>query len=186
MSQAALKVVETEAVDERPRLRALPKWRPRSGPKLVHGAVALGGLAAIVITQLGLSVALADGAIEIQSIQQQTADAQLKQQSMSEQVAALESPQHLATTAQGLGMISSEQQHYISLATGDVTAGADAPGQAAEALNGAGVLYVPNELVQSQVPLEDTSKNALAQQREREAEGYPGMLEPAEGVAAND
>lgn len=178
--------LESKGLETKPRLRALPRLRPRSGPKLVHGVVAMAGLGAIVMAQLGLSVALADGALEIQSIQQQTSDAQLQQQAMSEQVAAFQSPQHLASTAQGFGMISSEQQHYISLASGEVTVGADAPGQAMEALNSAGVLYVPNELVQSQVPLEDTSRTAMEQQRDREAEGYPGMLQPAEGVAADD
>lgn len=172
---------------EKPGLRALPRWRPRSGPKLIHGAVALAGLAGIVIAQLGVSVALADGTMEVKDIQTQTSEVKLHQQAMSEQLATLESPQQLASTAQGLGMVSSEQQHFISMATGEVTVGADAPKQTAQALNSGGLLYVPNELVQSQVQLDDaTGKAALAAQQEREEQGYPGMLEPVEGVAADD
>ena len=194
MSTAALRQRDAERDIEsgserapQPRLRAVPRWRPRSGPKLIHGAVALAGLAAIVIAQLGVSVALADGAMEIKAIQAETSEAQLHQQAMSEQLAALESPQQLATAAHGMGMVSSEQQHYISMATGEVTVGADAPAQAAQALNSGGMLYVPNELVQSQVQISGaTDKSALAAQQEREEQGYPGMLEPVEGVAVDD
>lgn len=194
MSTAALRQrdierdVETaEEQHERPSLRALPRWRPRSGPKLVHGIVALAGLAGIVLAQLAMSVALADGAMEVKAIQQETSEAKLQHQTLSEQIATLESPQNLASSAQSLGMVSSEQQFFISMESGAVTSGADAPGQGIEALNAGGMLYVPNELVQSQVPLDNAaSQSALQQQREREQQGYPGMLEPAEGVAADD
>ncbi|WP_293694787.1 hypothetical protein [uncultured Agrococcus sp.] len=174
--------------NERRRFTALPRLAPRRGPKLVHGVVALSGLIAIVVAQLIMSVALSDGAYELRALQLEQAQAERTQQGLQEQVIALESPQHLAMSAEALGMENGDQRQFIELSTGSVTTGPDA----LHVENGSVVadgsrLAVPNELVMSENELREARQGrAMDDQRQRESDGYPGMLLPAEGVASQE
>lgn len=193
MSTAAMKAAEPlehgdERRDERRRFVALPRLAPRRGPKIAHGVVALAGLIAIVIAQLVLSVALSEGAYELRSLQLEQSQVERTEQNLREQVSTLESPQHLAVSAEALGMENGEQRQFIELATGEVSTGPDALLiDNSSVMNNGSRLAVPNELVMSENELREArQESALESQRTREAEGYPGMLLPAEGVAGQD
>ena len=190
MSNAALRQLnaplQTPQEESSPRRRFvdLPRIAPRRGPKLAHGVVALIGLGAIVAAQLGMSVALSDGAYQLQGLQVEHAQSQRTQQSLQERMSALASPQGLATGAEALGMENGGERRYIELATGAVTVGPDALHVENAARVGTSRLAVPNALVQSERDLSAIRQGqVMAEQRHREAQGYPGMLLPSQGVA---
>lgn len=184
----AVEEIDDSEVDERHRrgLTALPAWRPRSGPKLIHGFIAMTGLIGIIIAQLTMSVGLTDSALQLQTLQSESAAAERTQQALTEELSALQSPQNLSLEAETLGMVAGEPAQYLSLATGALTAGADNIAMSPNATSPGGSLYVPHEFVQSEAGIATvTERDAMAAQREREREGYPGMLEPAAGVATD-
>ncbi|HIY67243.1 MAG TPA: hypothetical protein H9830_13320 [Candidatus Agrococcus pullicola] len=173
---------------ERRRFTALPRLAPRRKPKLVHGVVALTGLVTIVVAQLIMSVALSDGAYELSALQLEQAQAERTQQGLQEQIIALESPQHLAMSAEALGMENGDQRQFIELSTGSVTTGPDALHvENGSVISNGSRLAVPNELVMSENELSEIRQDqSMDDQRQREAEGYPGMLLPPEGVAGQE
>lgn len=170
------------------RFTSLPRLAPRRGPKLVHGVVGMAGLIAIVLAQLVMSMAISEGAYEVRALQLEQAQVQRTEQGLQEHLSALQSPQNLAMTAEALGMENGAQRQFIDLASGEVLVGADGVMTDMSALVERGSsLAVPNTLVMSDAELNTVSQeSAIDAQRQREAEGYPGMLLPSEGVAAQD
>ncbi|MCB1281212.1 MAG: hypothetical protein KDB18_06785, partial [Salinibacterium sp.] len=75
----------------------------KARPKAVYALVTVAGLFAILIAQLLLSIMVSDGAYQISSLQQEQKELSRDQQSLTEQLQVLESPQHLAANAQALG-----------------------------------------------------------------------------------
>lgn len=187
MSSPALQTRPLEQPRHEPirRLVGIPRALPRRGPKLAHGAVAMIGLGAIVAAQLFMSTGLSAGAFELQSLRVEQAQADRSHQSLQEHISTLQSPQNLATSAEALGMVNSDRREYIELSTGTIAQGPDALHIDSSARMPRGSrLAVPNELVQSERDLSAISTSrALDAQRQREAQGYPGMLLPSQGVA---
>ncbi|MBB5632051.1 hypothetical protein BKA04_000274 [Cryobacterium mesophilum] len=92
----------------------------RSRPKAVYALVTVGGLFAILVAQLLLSIVVSDGAYQISSLQQQQRELARDEQSLTEQLHVLESPQHLAANAQALGMVTNSSMAYLRLSDGKV------------------------------------------------------------------
>lgn len=155
-------------------LRALPAPSVRRAPRLVHGVLALAGLAGIVCAQLGLSVVISEGAYALTALQAQSSELARTEQALAEDVAVLSSPQHVAVAADELGMLAGQPSQFLTL-SGEATAGGpDALHMQVPALDRFG-MYVPNALLQTQ----PQTAAAVEQVAEAAVEPYPGMLLPA-------
>ena len=125
------------------RLRPAPEPMRRAKPRLVFAIVALAGVALIVVTQLLLSVALAQGAYEIDAYQVRQAQLARQEQKLAEDLDRMESPQYLAMNADALGMVPNANPVLLLLSDGAVV------GEPTAATRGAGASgpLVPNSLL---------------------------------------
>lgn len=164
-----------EAPAER-HLRALPSPRvaPRRTPRLVHGVIALAGLAGIVCAQLGLSVVISEGAYRMSALQAESTSLARAEQSVAEELAVLSSPQHVAVAGAELGMLAGQPSQFLTLATTSTAGGPDALHMRVPAVDGFG-MYVPNSLLTAQPQV----AASVAQVQAATIEPYPGMLLPA-------
>jgi len=130
------------------RLRPAPEPGGRAKPRLAYAIIALGGVAVIVVVQLLLSIAVAQGAYEIDSYQVRQAKLAREEQKLSEDLDRVESPQFLAANAEALGMVPNANPVYLRLSDGAVL------GEPTAATGGAAASgpLVPNALI-SGVPL---------------------------------
>jgi hypothetical protein len=130
------------------RLRPAPEPGGRAKPRLAYAIIALGGVAVIVVVQLLLSIAVAQGAYEIDSYQVQQATLAREEQKLAEDLDRVESPQFLAANAEALGMVPNANPVYLRLSDGAVL------GEPTAATGGAAASapLVPNALI-SGVPL---------------------------------
>jgi len=124
MSQVAYAPRPVERPEPRAPLSLAPAPAPRRRLRAAHLVVALGGIAAILLGQLVVSIAAADGAYRISALKTQQRDLAREQRALSEQLQALDSPQNLARNAAALGMVPSDSLPYIDVSTGAIT-GAD-------------------------------------------------------------
>lgn len=124
----------------------------RARPKLAYALIVVGGLFAVLVSQLLLSIALADGAYDIAALQGQQKELNRDEQIFTEQLDVLNSPQNLAARAQSLGMVSNDRAVYLNLATGAVMGvPAAASVSAAGVASVGGSILVPNSLL-TEVP----------------------------------
>ena len=156
------------------RALPLPAIAPRRAPRLVHGVVALAGLAGIVCAQLGLSVVISEGAYRLSALQGESTALARTEQTLAEDIAVLASPQHVAVAADELGMLAGQPSQFLTL-SGEATAGGpDALHMQAPALDQFGI-YVPNALLAEAPQVAATVQHVQAEA----ARPYPGMLLPA-------
>jgi hypothetical protein len=101
-------------------VRAVPDAEPRPRPKLAYAVVAIGGVLAMVVAQLLLGVGLSHGAYEISALQQQQQTLGWQQQSASDELLQVSSPQFIAANAQALGMVINGTPAYLRLSDGAV------------------------------------------------------------------
>lgn len=153
-------------------LRAVPSPAVRRSPRLVHGALALAGLAGIVCAQLGLTVVISEGAYTLSALQGESSALARTEQALAEDVAVLSSPQHVAVAADELGMLAGQPSQFLTLSGTATAGGPDALHMQAPALDRFG-MYVPNALLQEQ-----PQTAAAVQDVRAEIEPYPGMLLP--------
>lgn len=156
------------------RALPLPAIAPRRAPRLVHGVVALAGLAGIVCAQLGLSVVISEGAYRLSDLQVQSTTLARAEQMLAEDVAVLASPQHVAVAADELGMLAGQPSQFLTLAGTATAGGPDALHMQAPALDRFG-MYVPNALLTEQPQAAAAVEHAQVEA----ARPYPGMLLPA-------
>ncbi|MGD8195996.1 hypothetical protein ACEXQB_016015 [Herbiconiux sp. P18] len=130
-----------------PRIEIVPsRTQRRARPKIAYAAVVVTGVLAIVVTQLLLSIGLSDGAYEISSLQQSQKELDRTNQVLSEQYDSLSSPQHLAASAEALGMVANSTPVYLRLSDGAVL-GSPAPASASNPTVSGGQLLIPNSLL---------------------------------------
>ena len=106
-----------------PSRRLRPAPEPASGrakPRLAYAIIALGAVAMIVVAQLLLSIAVTQGAYEIDSYQLRQAELARQEQKLSEDLDRVESPQYLAMNAEALGMVPNANPVYLRLSDGAV------------------------------------------------------------------
>lgn len=77
----------------------------RARPRIVYGLVAVGGLFLILMAQLLLSIALSGGSYQISALQTEQRNLARDQQTLTESLRVLQSPQNLAARATTLGMV---------------------------------------------------------------------------------
>ena len=177
----APEIAPDRSPDRRRRLVALPRPTVRRAPRVAHGVIALSGLGAIILGQLGLSMAIGEGAYEIAALQSSSAQLSRTEQTLQERLDTLESPQQVALAAEGLGMVQGQASQFLQLSTGEVVGGPDALHMQQPTTATDGSLLVGNELVQPSTPTQ--TQAPAAEEEPAEPEPYPGMLLPAEGVA---
>jgi len=112
----------------------------RARPRIAYAMIAVGGLFVIFMAQLGLSIALSNGAYQISSLSVEQRDLGRVENSLTEDLQIVASQQNLAANAQNLGMVSSNSPVYLSMADGRVTgtgaaAAAAAPGSSSAIAN---------------------------------------------------
>jgi len=106
-----------------PQRRLRPAPAPGTGrakPRLAYAVIALGTVAVIVVAQLLLSIAVTQGAYEIDSYQLRQAELARQEQKLSEDLDRVESPQYLAMNAEALGMVPNANPVYLRLSDGAV------------------------------------------------------------------
>lgn len=113
----------------RPWLTVVPARAPRPARTpfvlLVLG-VLTGGLLALLV----LNTTLAQNTFRLQQLQQRAATLTQQEQALRQQVAADESPQHLAERARALGMVPSENPAFLDTRNGAIL-GQPVPGGSA-------------------------------------------------------
>ncbi|MRG61515.1 hypothetical protein GE115_16785 [Agromyces sp. CFH 90414] len=131
--------------DERPhrRLRPVPETGARTRPRLVYAVIALGSIGLIVVAQLLFSVAMTEGAYEIDAYELKQIELAREEQKLREQIDALESPQSIAQKAEALGMVPNSAPVFLQLSNGAVFG---QPTAADGAVAGSSTL-VPNALI---------------------------------------
>lgn len=103
-----------------PRLRVAPATRKSSPPKLRYVVATLVGIFAILIGQLGLSIALGSGAYELRDLERQLAERNRDLSIVSEEIGQLQDPQTLAQLAVTLGMVDDGDPAYLRLSDAHV------------------------------------------------------------------
>lgn len=92
----------------------------RARPRIVAAAVAVGALGVLLLSQLGISMVLSQGAYTLSGLTAQQTELTRSQQALDEQLRVLQSPQNLARNAQALGMIANTTPVYLDPKTGQV------------------------------------------------------------------
>ncbi|MDQ1548918.1 MAG: hypothetical protein QOD27_576 [Microbacteriaceae bacterium] len=120
----------------------------RARPRAVYALVTVAGLFLILMAQLLLSIWLSDGAYRIAALQTTQTNLTRDQQTLSEQLNVLRSPQSLSARAQALGMVMSNAPAvYLRLSDGAII------GQPTQATAGnatsvsTGTSLIPNSLI---------------------------------------
>lgn len=109
--------------EESPRRHLAPAPAPaprRARPRLLHAVVTIGGIGVILLAQLLLSIALADGAYTIAGLQGEARDLARQEQALTEQLEVLSSTQNLTANAENLGMVASGNPVFLDLSTGKI------------------------------------------------------------------
>jgi len=140
---------QRRAESVRPVEVAPTREQRRARPKVAYALVATAALFVLLLTQLGISIALSDGAYQISALQSEQAELARDQQKFSEQLDVLSSPQNLANNADALGMVRNSNPVYLDLTTGAVH-GVPTPAEAGP--DGTGDNLIGNTLLEG-VPL---------------------------------
>ncbi len=134
-------------VEEHPRHIEIVASRRqrRARPKLVYAIIAVGGLFVILIVQLLLSIMLSNGTYQISALQSTQKELSRDQETLTESLHVLESPQNLVTRAQQLGMVmNSSSAGWLRLSDGAVLQAPSAAGAGTDATGGG---LIPNALL---------------------------------------
>ncbi|MDR6572585.1 hypothetical protein J2X60_001225 [Curtobacterium sp. 320] len=126
------------------------KAQRRARPRIAYAVVAVAALGILLLAQLGISMVLSQGAYTLNSLSAEQTNLSRTQQSLSEELRVLDSPQNLARNAQALGMIANSTPVYLDPKTGRVY-GTPTPAVADQA-TAATSNQVPNSLL-DEVPL---------------------------------
>lgn len=145
---------QQQEVEERPSHLEVVTTRTqrRARPRTVYAIIAVGVLFGVVVAQLLMSIAVSQGAYQLNTLQDKQTELQRSYQAASEDLNRLSSPQNLAANANALGMVTNSNPVYLRLSDGAVL-GAPIPanGAAGTVTGGQGNL-VPNSLLAG-VPL---------------------------------
>jgi hypothetical protein len=142
-------VVPKPADEEpRPQLEVVStRSQRRARPRTVYAMISVSILLVIVTAQLLLSIAMTQGAYQINTLQTTTKQLQRSYQVASEDLDRLSSPQNLAANANALGMVSNSNPVYLRLSDGAVL-GTPIPAQASNGtVTGSAGNLVPNSLL---------------------------------------
>lgn len=152
---------ETADLFEAPARRRSPieivtsRVQRQARPRILYALIATAALFVLLLTQLGVSIALSQGAYQISALQNTQTELGRSQQKYTEKLRVLSSPQNIANNATALGMVRNANPVYLDLSTQKVY-GTPTPatGDKAAASN-----LIPNSLLEG-VPIvtKDTKK----------------------------
>lgn len=94
--------------------------RRRMASPLIGGLVAVGVILVILATQLGLSIAISQGAYEARALEIEQRDLLRVERVLTQNVDKLSSPQNLAENAAALGMVQNSRPATLRLSDGAV------------------------------------------------------------------
>ncbi|PZF56450.1 hypothetical protein DEJ23_09745 [Curtobacterium sp. MCSS17_008] len=167
------------------------KAQRRARPRIAYAVVAVVALGVLLLAQLGISMVLSQGAYTLDSLSAEQTKLSRTQQSLSEELRVLDSPQNLARNAQALGMIANSTPVYLDPQTGRVY-GTPTPAAPDEA-TASGDNQVPNALL-DRVPLAEQQGTGNAEPApatpeqqgtsEQDAGGKDGTQAGSEGASA--
>lgn len=154
----------------------------RARPRVYAALVAIAGIGAILLAQLLMSIVLADGAYQIQALQNERRDLVRDQNAAAETLQQLSSTQSLQQNATALGMVPSGNPVFLDVATGQPLGVAGPPRGQIVGLSGN---LIGNTLIASGWTMLDPAEIAAAQAAAQAAEGGSSILiDPgATGVA---
>ncbi|MBX3068329.1 MAG: hypothetical protein KF844_06760 [Cryobacterium sp.] len=134
------------------------KPQRKARPRAFYAIVTVSSLFAILMVQLLLSIAVSNGAYQIASLHKQESELSRDQQSLTEELQVLRSPQHLAGSAESLGMVANPSTAYLRLSDGTVT-GTPVAATASDkiVLGEDGQTLVPNQLLGNLTPVVATT-----------------------------
>ncbi len=174
MSALPLQSVQTIRSPQPPRLEVVSsRSQRRARPKSFYAMVTVGGLIAILLAQLLLSIAVSNGAYQIAGLHKQQSELTRDQQALTEELQVLRSPQHLASSAEVLGMVTNPSTAYLRLSDGAVI-GSPVAARASDgiAMGADGQTLVPNELLAGIAPVSATTEsNVQSSQTETGSQG---------------
>lgn len=137
------------AQPQAPRLRPAPdRALGRAKPRLMYAIIAVASIGVIALVQLLLSIAMTQGAYELDGYLVREAQLAREEAKLSEDLDGVESPQFLAANAEALGMVPNSAPVYLRLSDGAVLGMPTAAGGGAAA----SAPLVPNSLIDG-VPL---------------------------------
>lgn len=96
----------------------------RARPRIAYAMIAVGGVFAVFLSQLMLSIALSNGAYEISGLLNDQRDLGRVQGALTEQLELAASTQNLAANAQNLGMVGTTAPAFLRLSDGQVVGAA--------------------------------------------------------------
>lgn len=153
----------------------------RARPKLVYAIVIVAGVGAILLAQLLLSIATADGAYRISALQVQERDYSRAQSAAQERLDVLRSTQNLTRNAEALGMIASGNPVFLDAGSGQVSG---VPSAAGGSLTGSGNLIANALLSGSAIdPAALAAQNAAADQAAGNPTGDSAVAEEDGGIS---
>jgi hypothetical protein len=173
---AQTRPVRRPATERMPRLRPAPEAAAgtRGRPRLAYAVVALASIGAIAIAQLLLSIAMTQGAYEMDEQLLRQAELRREEAKLSDDLDRLGSPQFLAMNAEALGMVPNAEPVYLRLSDGAVL-GEPTPAGGAAAQT---TPLVPNALIDGVPPVTEQAEGKTA----KGGAGKPAV--PAEGTPA--
>jgi hypothetical protein len=92
----------------------------RARPRIAYALIAVGGVFAIFIAQLLLSIALSNGAYQLASLTSRQTELGRTQSALNEKLDLAGSTQNLAANAQKLGMVGTSAPAFLRLSDGTV------------------------------------------------------------------
>lgn len=139
----------TERTPDR-RLQPVTGTPVRRKPKLAYALVALAGAMAIGAAQIALSLAITQDSFVLAGLSSQQHELDLRTDALQEDLTGMSSPQSLATSAAGLGMIVAGSPSYLRLSDGAVFGAVSGAG-GVSTINPNGAGAVSNALLQAPV-----------------------------------
>ncbi|PDQ34617.1 MAG: hypothetical protein B5766_10585 [Candidatus Lumbricidophila eiseniae] len=101
-----------------PILQAVPQRRSRG--RVAFAVIPIIAIIAVVIVQMLLSIAVTQGAYDVDGYQIRLAQLALQKQKLADDVDRLQSPQYLAANVEALGMVPNTNPVYLRLSDGQV------------------------------------------------------------------
>ncbi len=165
------------AAPERPALQVVEvapsRASKRARPRPLYAAVTLGGVFAVIVAQLLLSLIVSNGAYELSTLSSERAALTREEQQLREQIDVSGSPQNLAAEAERLGMVANGSSAVLWLSDGRVD------GDVGAAEPGAGVVGSHGNLVANALLAQQAAGAASADET-----GSADTPEPAAASAA--
>ena len=144
------------------RLRPVERPSTRRKPKLAYALVALGGALAIGAAQVALSLAITQDSFTLAGLSSQQRDLSLRTHALQEELTGVSSPQVLASSAAGLGMVVAGAPSYLRLSDGAVF-GTGAGADWTSTVNPDGAGAVSNALIVEPPPTAETTDDGTTE-----------------------